>query len=72
MITIAIEPFWDKLQSYHKDHVKDQDFWEWLKAEYQAYQVYVVSDPSRTEPEKAYGLLFGDEAEATFFTLKWS
>lgn len=72
MITIALEPYWEKLHSYHKDHVQDKEFWDWLKDEYNGYQVYVVTDPSRTEPAKAYGLMFGDDAEGTFFTLKWS
>jgi hypothetical protein len=72
MITIPIEPFWAKLNEYHRQHHTDEEFWDWLKREYNAYQVYIVSDPGRTEPDKAYGLLFGEEAEATFFTLKWS
>lgn len=72
MITIPIEPFWAKLNEHHRQHHTDEEFWDWLKQEYNAYQVYIVSDPSRTEPEKAYGLMFGEEADATFFTLKWS
>jgi hypothetical protein len=72
MITIPIEPFWTKLNEHHQQYHTDEEFWDWLKREYNAYQVYIVSDPGRTEPDKAYGLLFGEEAEATFFTLKWS
>ena len=72
MITIPIEPFWARLNEHHVKHHTDEEFWDWLKREYNAYQVYVVTDPKRSEPEKAYGLWFADEADATFFTLKWS
>ena len=72
MITIAIEPFWEKLVEHHKQFHMDEEFWAWLKREYNAYQVYVVSNPTQVGEEKGCGLLFGTDEEATFFTLKWS
>ena len=72
MITIPIEPFWARLHEYHIQYHSDEEFWDWLKREYNAYQVYMVPDPTRTEPEKANGLWFGDDADATLFTLRWS
>jgi len=72
MKTIPIEPFWDKLQEYHKQHHCDDDFWDWLEAEYGAYQVYIKSNPTALGEQEACGLYFGDEAEATLFALRWS
>ena len=72
MKTIAIEPFYDKLQEYHKDNKIDVEFWEWLKQEYGAYQVYVKSNPTAVGEKEASGLMFGEDEEATLFALKWS
>jgi hypothetical protein len=72
MTTISIEPFWDKLTEHHKQHHCDEDFWDWLKQEYGAYQVYIKSNPTAVGEKEASGLLFSDEAEAVLFTLRWS
>jgi hypothetical protein len=72
MKTIAIEPFYDKLQEYHRDKKIDLEFWDWLKQEYGAYQVYVKSNPSATGEKEACGLMFGEDSEATLFALRWS
>lgn len=72
MITIPIEPYWEKLNEHHKQHHCDKNFWDWLKQEYGAYQVFIVSNPSAVGEEKGCGLMFGDESEATLFALKWS
>lgn len=70
---IDIDPFWDKLQEYHRDHnPADADFWDWLKKEYGAYQVYVKSNPTALGEREACGLWFGTAEEVTFFTLRWS
>lgn len=69
---IAIEPFWDNLQEYHANHVQDVDFWDWLKRDYGAYQVYIKTNPTAVGEKEASGLLFGSPEEITFFTLKWS
>ena len=72
MTVIPIEPYWEKLNEHHHQNQCDEDFWEWLKQEYGAYQVYIVSNPTEVGEEKGCGLLFGDESEATLFVLKWS
>lgn len=72
MITIPIEPYWVKLHEYHLEHHADEEFWTWLKREYGIYQVYIVGNPSAVGEEKGCGLMFGEESEATLFTLKWS
>lgn len=72
MKTIAIEPFWEKLVEYHKQFHMDEEFWDWLRREYSAYQVYIVSNPTQVGEEKGCGLMFSTDEEATFFTLKWS
>ena len=69
---IAIEPFYDKLKEYHRDNKIDADFWDWLKQEYGAYQVYVKSNHTAIGENEASGLLFGTPEEVTFFTLRWS
>lgn len=76
MITIPIEPYWEKLMEHYKTHVDSSaghdGLFEWLKEEYNAYQVHISNTPSRDGVEKSTGLWFADESEATFFTLKWS
>jgi hypothetical protein len=72
MITIPIDPYWEKLVEHHKQLGIDEEFWAWLKKEYGAYQVYIVSNPTQVGEQKGCGLLFGDESEATLFALKWS
>jgi hypothetical protein len=72
MKTIPIEPFYDKLQEYHRDNHIDVSFWDWLKAEYGAYQVYIKSNPTAVGEKEASGLMFGEDEEATLFALRWS
>lgn len=72
MKTIPIEPYWDKLKDYHRDNNIDLEFWEWLKQEYGGYQVWIKSNPTAVGEKEASGLLFGEEAEATLFALRWS
>jgi hypothetical protein len=72
MKIIPIEPFWKKLREYHNQFHTDEEFWDWLKREYNAYGVYIVSNPTQVGVEKGCGLLFGTEEEVTFFILKWS
>jgi hypothetical protein len=72
MKTIPVEPFWEKLVEHHKQFHIDEEFWAWLKREYNAYQVYIVSNPTQVGEEKGCGVMFGTDEEATFFTLKWS
>ena len=72
MITIPIEPYWDKLQEHYRDKKIKIDFWDWLVQEYGAYQVYVKSNPSALGEKEACGLMFGNDEESTLFALKWS
>lgn len=72
MKTIPIEPYWDKLQEHHKDLRTDLDFWDWLKKEYGAYQVFVKSNPTALGEKEACGLMFGEDEEATLFALRWT
>jgi hypothetical protein len=48
------------------------DFWEWIKQEYGAYQVWIKSNPTAVGEKEASGLMFGEDEEATLFALKWS
>lgn len=72
MITVPIEPFWEKLQEHWQANEPDVDFWEWLRRDYDAYQVYIVSNPTAVGEEKGCGIMFSTDEEATWFTLKWS
>jgi hypothetical protein len=72
MITIPVEPYYDKLQEYYRDNKIDVDFWEWIKQEYGAYQVWIKSNPTAVGEKEASGLMFGEDEEATLFALKWS
>ena len=73
MITIPIEPYWDKLQEYHSSYnPKKLDFWDWLRRDYNAYQVYIQPNPTALGEKAACGIMFGEEDEATFFALKWA
>jgi hypothetical protein len=72
MKILPIEPYWDQLQEHYKQHHCDDDFWDWLRDEYGAYQVYVKSNPTALGEKEACGILFGEEAEATLFALRWS
>jgi hypothetical protein len=72
MTVIPIEPFWEKLVEHHKQHHIDEDFWNWLKREHNAYQVYIVSNPTQVGEQKGSGLMFGDPEDATLFALKWT
>lgn len=72
MKVIAVEPFYDQLQDYHRDHQIELEFWEWLKQEYGAYHVYLSSNYQATGEKDGSGLLFDSEEEATWFTLKWT
>jgi hypothetical protein len=72
MKVIAIEPYWDNLQAYHQsNNPPDMDFWEWLRQEYHAYQVYIKSTPTALGEREACGLMFGEEDEAIMFMLRW-
>ena len=69
---IPIAPYWDNLQVYHKrNNPKDLDFWDWIKQEYGAYQVYIKPTPKADGEKEACGLMFDDEDAAVMFTLKW-
>jgi hypothetical protein len=76
MITIPIEPYYARLFEHYKTNIDpagDVDgMFDWLKEEYNAYQVFISSTPSRDGAEKGFGLWFPEESEATLFTLKWS
>jgi hypothetical protein len=72
MKILPIEPFYDNLQTYHRDNKIDVDFWDWLKSEYGVYQVHLVSNPTQVGEKDASGLMFGEEEDATLFALKWS
>jgi hypothetical protein len=72
MKTIPIEPYYDKLQEYHKDLQIDAEFWEWIKQEYGAYQVFLKSNPTAIGEKEACGLFFGDDEDATLFALRWA
>jgi len=76
MITIPIEPYWAKLFEHYKTNIDSTGntdaLFEWIKEEYNAYQVFISTTPSRDGVEKGVGLWFPDESEATLFTLKWA
>lgn len=72
MKTIPVEPYYDKLKEYHHDQKIDVEFWEWLKQEYGAYQVWIKNNPSAVGEKEASGLLFGEDEEATLFALRWT
>lgn len=72
MKTIAVEPYWDKLVEYHRDHAIELGLWEWIQQEYRGYQVFVVSNPSAVGEKEGCGLLFGDDEDATLFALRWT
>jgi hypothetical protein len=71
MKQIPIEPYYDKIHEYYVDQKIDIPFWDWIKQEYGAYQVFIKSNPTSTGEKEACGLLFGDEADATLFALRW-
>jgi hypothetical protein len=69
---IPIAPYWDNLQDYHRRHNPDDlDFWDWIKQEYGAYQVYIKPTPRADGEKDSCGLMFSDEDDAVMFTLKW-
>ncbi len=72
MKVIFVEPYYDRLQEYYHEHVKDLEFWDWIKQEYGGYHVYTVSNYKAVGEKAGSGLYFGSEEEITFFTLRWS
>ena len=72
MIVLPIEPFYDKLKEKHREEQCDEDFWDWIKNEYGAYQVWIKSNPTAVGEKEAAGLAFYDEEESTLFALRWS
>ena len=71
MVVIPIEPHWDRLQEYHQANIKDEEFWDWLRREYRAYQVYVKPTPKADGEKDSCGLMFGDEDDRMMFLLRW-
>ena len=70
MVVIPIEPHWDRLQEYHQANIKDEEFWDWLRREYRAYQVYIKPTPKADGEKAACGLMFGDEEDSMMFLLR--
>jgi len=72
MKVIAIEPYWDNLQAHHQaNNPSDMDFWDWIRQEYQGYQVYIKSTPTALGEKESCGIMFGEEDEAIMFMLRW-
>ena len=72
MKQIPIEPYYDKIHEYYVDQKIDQDFWDWIKQEYGAYQIFLKSNPNAIGEKEACGLLFSDDEDATLFALRWT
>jgi hypothetical protein len=73
MITIPIEPYYDKLMEHYEAN-RDTigvEFWDWIRRDFNGYQVYISPNPTADGEKDGCGIMFGEEEEATIFALRW-